>query len=107
MDIVESILEKTFKNRMTTFKEQYLNGQVEFNSILDFIDAWHKNPEGKKGKDLPEFLGLSSDEMQLLAYGDDQLKTELDRIKAHKMTVSKNLVEVLTKVLKVKRYGEI
>lgn len=82
---------------MTTFKEQYLNSQVEFNSILDFIDAWHKNPEGK---DLPEFLGLSSEEMQLLAYGDDQLKTELDRIKTHKMTVSKNLVKALTKVLK-------
>jgi hypothetical protein len=67
---------------MSNFKKQYLNGEIEYEAVLDFIDEWHA---GDSTKSLEEFLGLTKHEMQLMANGDDSLKKELDRLKTQRV----------------------
>lgn len=53
-----------------TFLERYLNGEVLAEDIDDFIDIWHENPAGKE---IYEFLGMSTKEYSLWLRDPDTL----------------------------------
>ena len=52
------------------FLERYLNGDVLAEDIDDFVDIWHKNPEGKE---IYEFLGMTEKEYSLWLCDPDTL----------------------------------
>lgn len=45
-----------------TFIERYMNGEVLPEDIDDFVDAWHKNPDGKE---IFEYLGMTRQEYSI------------------------------------------
>src|SRR5437868_12859853 len=47
---------------MSSFIEQCLSREAEFDDIDDFIDRWHQDPQGKP---LYEFLGMTRQEYAL------------------------------------------
>jgi hypothetical protein len=50
------------EDRHMNFKQQYLSDQCDFDSIEDFVEAWHKAPENGTG--LVEYLGLTEQEYE-------------------------------------------
>lgn len=67
------------------FKEQYLQGNIPFESITKSIHLWHT---GNSKESLDDFLGLTKDEMQLFVQGDGSLKRKLDQLKSEKIAGS-------------------
>jgi len=77
------------------FKTQYLQGDIEFEDVTNFIHLWHT---GNSKESLDDFLGLTKDEMQLLVKGDGSLKRKLNQLKSQKIAGSvkkalKNLIQ--------------
>ena len=68
---------------MPDFKTQYLNGELAFDKITDFIADWHSQSGTLS---LPDFLGLTTDEYQASVHGLANLKTILDTQKYKKTT---------------------
>ncbi|WP_349673591.1 hypothetical protein [Lacrimispora sp.] len=62
-----------------TFKEKYLAGEIDFETIDDYIDEWNN---GTTSDTLATFLGLNEEEEDLwIEESDEALKEYLDRNK--------------------------
>ena len=62
-----------------TFKEKYLAGEIEFESIDDYIEEWNNSTTSDT---LAKFLGLNEEEEDLwIEESDEALKESLDRNK--------------------------
>lgn len=62
-----------------TFKEKYLAGEIEFESIDDYIEEWNNSTTSDT---LAKFLGLNEEEEDLwIEESDEALKECLDRKK--------------------------
>ncbi|CUX33832.1 hypothetical protein BN3590_00856 [Clostridium sp. C105KSO15] len=60
-----------------TFKEKYLAGEIEFESIDDFIEEWNNS---NTNETLAQFLGLNEEEEDIwIEESDEALKELLDR----------------------------
>lgn len=60
-----------------TFKEKYLAGEIEFEEIDDYVDAWNSSEEERT---LAQFLGLNGDEEDVwIEESDEALKDMLDK----------------------------
>lgn len=63
-----------------TFKEKYLAGEIEFETIDDYIDIWNNSDDERT---LAKFLGLNADEEDVwIDDSDEALKEMLDRQRA-------------------------
>lgn len=87
---------------MSNFKEQFLQGKIEFEKVTDFIKKWH---ESSTSQDIPEYLGLSENEYHLLLRGDGSLKKKLERMKKGKFNAASsinktNMLNAFRKVIK-------
>ncbi|MDK2968295.1 MULTISPECIES: hypothetical protein [Lacrimispora] len=59
-----------------TFKEKYLAGEIEFESIDDYIEEWNNSTTSDT---LAKFLGLNEEEEDLwIEESDEALKEFLD-----------------------------
>ncbi len=64
-----------------TFKEKYLEGEVEFEDIDDYIEAWGMSDDERT---LAKYLGFNADEEDIwIEQSDDALKEMLDFEKEH------------------------
>ena len=62
-----------------TFKEKYLAGEIDFETIDDYIDEWNSSTTSDT---LASFLGLNEEEEDLwIEESDEALKEYLDRNK--------------------------
>lgn len=62
-----------------TFKEKYLAGEIDFETIDDYIDEWNNSTTSDT---LATFLGLNDEEEDLwIEESDEALKDYLDRNK--------------------------
>ncbi len=62
-----------------TFKEKYLAGEIDFETIDDYIDEWNNSTTSDT---LATFLGLNEEEEDLwIEESDESLKEYLDRNK--------------------------
>ena len=62
-----------------TFKQKYLAGEIEFESIDDYIEEWNNSTTSDT---LAKFLGLNEEEEDLwIEESDEALKEALDRNK--------------------------
>jgi len=62
-----------------TFKEKYLAGEIDFETIDDYIDEWNNSTTSDT---LATFLGLNEEEEDLwIEESDEALKEYLDRNK--------------------------
>ncbi len=62
-----------------TFKEKYLAGEIDFETIDDYIDEWNNSTTSDT---LATFLGLNEEEEDLwIEESDEALKDYLDRNK--------------------------
>lgn len=62
-----------------TFKEKYLAGEIDFETIDDYIDEWNNSTTSDT---LATFLGLNDEEEDLwIEESDEALKDYLDRKK--------------------------
>ncbi|MBE5979093.1 MAG: hypothetical protein E7249_08155 [Paenibacillaceae bacterium] len=62
-----------------TFKEKYLAGEIDFDTIDDYIDEWNNSTTSDT---LATFLGLNEEEEDLwIEESDEALKEYLDRNK--------------------------
>lgn len=62
-----------------TFKERYLAGEIEFETIDDEIEKWNNSEDPRT---LAQFLGLNADEEDVwIDESDEALKEMLDRQK--------------------------
>ncbi|MBE5985194.1 hypothetical protein ACOAOT_24540 [Lacrimispora sp. AGF001] len=62
-----------------TFKEKYLAGEIDFETIDDYIDEWNSSTTSDT---LATFLGLNEEEEDLwIEESDEALKDYLDRNK--------------------------
>ena len=62
-----------------TFKEKYLAGEIDFETIDDYIDEWNNSTTLDT---LATFLGLNEEEEDLwIEESDEALKEYLDRNK--------------------------
>lgn len=62
-----------------TFKEKYLAGKIDFETIDDYIDEWNNSTTSDT---LATFLGLNEEEEDLwIEESDEALKDYLDRNK--------------------------
>lgn len=62
-----------------TFKEKYLAGEIDFETIDDYIDEWNNSTTSDT---LASFLGLNEEEEDLwIEESDEALKEYLDRNK--------------------------
>lgn len=60
-----------------TFKERYLAGEIEFESIDDYINEWNGSSSSES---LARFLGLNEVEEDLwIEESDEALKEHLDK----------------------------
>ena len=69
---------------MSNFKTQYLNDEIKFDKINDFIEKWHSSHGTLL---LQEFLGITEDEYHASKLGLSNLKKILDAQK-HKSVAS-------------------
>jgi hypothetical protein len=58
------------ESKAQTFIERYLGGEAGFEEIDDYVDAWHRTPQGVE---LHEFLGMSKEEYALWLRNPDAL----------------------------------
>ncbi len=59
-----------------TFKEKYLAGEIEFEDIDDYIEAWGMSDDVRT---LAQYLGLNADEEDIwIEQSDEALKEMLD-----------------------------
>ena len=66
-----------------TFKEKYLAGEIEFESIDDYIEEWNNSTTSDT---LAKFLGLNEEEEDLwIEESDEALKEFLDSNKYIKL----------------------
>lgn len=62
-----------------TFKEKYMAGEIDFETIDDYIDEWNNSTTSDT---LATFLGLNEEEEDLwIEESDEALKDYLDRNK--------------------------
>lgn len=62
-----------------TFKEKYLAGEIDFETIDDYIDEWNNSTTSYT---LATFLGLNDEEEDLwIEESDEALKDYLDKKK--------------------------
>lgn len=62
-----------------TFKEKYLAGEIDFETIDDYIDEWNSSTTSDT---LATFLGLNEEEEDLwIEESDEALKDYLDKKK--------------------------
>ncbi|MBE5975733.1 hypothetical protein [Lacrimispora xylanisolvens] len=62
-----------------TFKEKYLAGEIDFETIDDYIDEWNNSTTSDT---LATFLGLNEEEEDLwIEESDEALKDYLDKKK--------------------------
>lgn len=62
-----------------TFKEKYLAGEIDFETIDDYIDEWNNSTTSDT---LATFLGLNDEEEDIwIEESDEALKDYLDRNK--------------------------
>lgn len=62
-----------------TFKEKYLAGEIDFETIDDYIDEWNSSTTSDT---LANFLGLNVEEEDLwIEESDEALKEYLDKNK--------------------------
>jgi len=62
-----------------TFKEKYLAGEIDFETVDDYIDEWNNSTTSDT---LATFLGLNEEEEDLwIEESDEALKEYLDRNK--------------------------
>jgi hypothetical protein len=67
------------KLKSITFVDLYLDGQVDFDEIDDYVDYWHDNNEDDV--DLHKFLGLTKEDYKLWVEDHYSLKHVLDERK--------------------------
>jgi hypothetical protein len=79
--------------RMSSFKEQYLEGVVDIAALDDFVEQWHKHPKGS----LKEYLGLTDYEYELFAHSEIKFKQELDKQKGNHQAAS--VLKALSKLV--------
>ncbi len=61
------------------FKERYLNGDIPFEAIDDYVDEWNNSDDSRT---LREFLGLSVEEEDVwIDVSDEALQELLDQQK--------------------------
>ena len=72
---------------MTSFKEQYLLGNVSIDELDDFVDAWHKNQQGLT---LQNYLGFDDIEYAAFVRGESEIQKVLE-IRRKKLPVSLRL----------------
>ena len=60
-----------------TFKERYLEGEIEFEEIDDYVDEWNNSDDIRT---LAQFLGLNEEEEDVwIDEGDDALYELLEQ----------------------------
>lgn len=58
-----------------SFKNKFLNGEIEFSSIYDYIEVWHSMSDIRVP--LREYLGLSKDEYNDFVTRPERLEKHL------------------------------
>lgn len=62
-----------------TFRELYINGDIDFEEIDDFIDRWNRSDDERT---LAQFLGLTAEEEDVwIDVSDEALQEMLDAAK--------------------------
>lgn len=72
---------------MTSFKEQYLLGNVSIDELDDFVSNWHKNQQGLT---LQNYLGFDDIEYAAFVRGESEIQKVLE-IRRKKLPVSLRL----------------